>query len=617
MVLWIVIVGFLVGLALAFSIGANDFANSFGTSVGANILTLRNACILASVIETFGAVLIGSKAKGTILKGVIDIPAYDEDPALLELGYLSALIGSSCWLMIATVLKLPVSGTHSIVSAVIGFTLVAKGSTAVNWITLLKIISSWFVSPMLSGITSAAIYISIEFGIFRVSNSQRQIERAILALPVLYFITFSINSFSALFDAPQIIFFANGIPWWGVVLTGFTIGILGALLAKFFIGPNIERKSKKIVSKVDVSTSVTDLLEINTDDVERKNAMAVENEICDEAYGDDIQVVETKPHGSESIVNSQLQSSEEKQDNGEEDKVDDVEEDEKESMVEPRKQIVVDEIDRAEKQPLQPIIKQKKTVHFSTVTIENDSDCENNVLQIEPLMDKQYISFYGERDRTDKIDTADTVTECPLAMQVFVFLQILTGCFGAFSHGGNDVTNAVGPLVGLYHLYEGAKPSTLPATPLDMWIVAMGGGGISLGLWILGKRVVDTVGLQLTRIIPSSGFSMELGAAITIILANRLDVPISTTHCKVGSVVMVGIAKGGRSEIDWRTIRSIVAAWLITLPAAASISALAMFLFREFVYQTLVAEYLGSASTLSNSTSMLQTTTNSSFVTVF
>lgn len=104
------------------------------------------------------------------------------------------------------------------------------------------------------------------------------------------------------------------------------------------------------------------------------------------------------------------------------------------------------------------------------------------------------------------------------------------------------------------------------------YILLYGGVGISIGLWVWGRRVIKTMGEDLTKITPSSGFTIEIGAASTVLFASKLGLPISTTHCKVGSVVMVGQIRS-KEGVDWSLFRNIVIAWILTVPVTALCSA--------------------------------------------
>uniref|UniRef100_A0A1A8A380 Phosphate transporter n=1 Tax=Nothobranchius furzeri TaxID=105023 RepID=A0A1A8A380_NOTFU len=171
----------------------------------------------------------------------------------------------------------------------------------------------------------------------------------------------------------------------------------------------------------------------------------------------------------------------------------------------------------------------------------------------------------------DKLDE-----DKPEVSTLFQFLQILTACFGSFAHGGNDVSNAIGPLVALWLVYStGSVTSNMP-TPI--WLLLYGGVGICIGLWVWGRRVIQTMGKDLTPITPSSGFSIELASALTVVVASNIGLPVSTTHCKVGSVVAVGWLRS-RKAVDWRLFRNIFMAWFVTVPISGLISAAIMAIF--------------------------------------
>lgn len=140
-ILWIVILGFIIAFILAFAVGANDVANSYGTSVGSGVLTFKQACILATIFEISGAILLGYKVADTMRKGILDVSIYQSEERILMFGMLSALAGSAAWLLIATYFCLPVSTTHSIVGSSVGFSFVAKGTNGLHF----KALSEYFL----------------------------------------------------------------------------------------------------------------------------------------------------------------------------------------------------------------------------------------------------------------------------------------------------------------------------------------------------------------------------------------------------------------------------------------------------------------------------------------
>lgn len=142
----------LIGLFMAWNIGANDVANAMGTSVGSGALTLKQAILVAAVFEFGGAVLVGAHVTETIKGGIIPPEEFAATPEVFMYGMAAALLGASVWLLVATVFGLPVSTTHSIVGAVVGFGLLTVGWQEVDWALLGSIVLSWIISPLCGGL---------------------------------------------------------------------------------------------------------------------------------------------------------------------------------------------------------------------------------------------------------------------------------------------------------------------------------------------------------------------------------------------------------------------------------------------------------------------------------
>uniref|UniRef100_A0A0X3PU95 Phosphate transporter n=1 Tax=Schistocephalus solidus TaxID=70667 RepID=A0A0X3PU95_SCHSO len=168
------------------------------------------------------------------------------------------------------------------------------------------------------------------------------------------------------------------------------------------------------------------------------------------------------------------------------------------------------------------------------------------------------------------------IKDRPEEAKVFSFAQILTATFGSFVHGGNDVSNAIGPLIGMWMVTTTGSVVSEKMTPV--LLLVYGGVGISIGLWVWGRKVIQTIGEDLTTITPSSGVCIELGSAVTVLVASKIGIPVSTTHCKVGSIVVVGRARA-KEDVNWKLFLNIIIAWVVTLPFSAGISALVMYIF--------------------------------------
>ncbi|MCU7856808.1 MAG: inorganic phosphate transporter, partial [Candidatus Thiodiazotropha sp. (ex Lucinoma borealis)] len=149
------------GLYMSWGIGANDVANAMGTSVGSGAISVKQAIIIAAIFEFAGAFIAGGSVTKTIRKGIIDPSSITGNPELLIYGMLSALLASAIWLMFASTRGWPVSTTHSIIGAIVGFAVVGIGVDAVNWGKIASIVASWIVSPLVGGVIALLLMISI------------------------------------------------------------------------------------------------------------------------------------------------------------------------------------------------------------------------------------------------------------------------------------------------------------------------------------------------------------------------------------------------------------------------------------------------------------------------
>jgi len=150
--------------------------------------------------------------------------------------------------------------------------------------------------------------------------------------------------------------------------------------------------------------------------------------------------------------------------------------------------------------------------------------------------------------------------------EIFRRLQVLTSCYVALAHGANDVANAMGPLAGIYIIY--VTHAVSPEVPVPFFLLALGGFGIALGVVTWGHRVIETVGMRITTLTNTRGFSVDFGTATCVLIASKLGMPVSTTHAAVGAVVGVGLARG-MDAVDFRVVWKICLYWVITLPVAA------------------------------------------------
>lgn len=398
------------GLFMAWGIGANDVANAMATSIGSGALTIRKALVVAAVFEFTGAVLAGGGVTSTIRSGIIESSFVESEPELLVYGMLAALLSAGVWLLVASRRGWPVSTTHSIVGAIVGFAIVAYGTSSVEWSKVWTIVASWVVSPVTAGLFAFFIFNSIQWLILRHENP---LERARRYAPVYVFLTVMLISLVTIFKGLSHV--GLDLSAMQAYLTAFGLAIVVAALGRYFIN-----------------------------------------------------------------------------------------------------RIEVDK--RAEKK-----------FHYATVE------------------------------------------------RVFGVLMVITACSMAFAHGSNDVANAIGPVAAVISVAQTGVVSAQSTVPF--WILVLGGCGIVIGLATFGRHVISTVGARITDLTPTRGFSAELAAASTIVLASGTGIPVSTTHTLVGAVLGVGIARG-ISAINLGVVGRIFVSWVVTIPAGAALTVVIFYLLR-------------------------------------
>ena len=175
---------------------------------------------------------------------------------------------------------------------------------------------------------------------------------------------------------------------------------------------------------------------------------------------------------------------------------------------------------------------------------------------------------------------AKSVEDYKTVEGIFRKLQVITCCYVAFSHGANDVANAIGPVAGIIPLASTGEMN--PTAQIPIALLALGGLGIAVGCITWGRRVMETVGKKITNLNHTRGFSVEFAAATTVLVASKLGLPISTSHTVVGAVIGVGLARG-LEAVDITVIKKIIASWILTLPAAA-LTSVVIFICLSYIF---------------------------------
>ncbi len=230
------------GLFMAWGIGANDVANAMATSVGSKALTIKQAILVAAVFEFLGAVLVGGEVTSTIRKGIVDAELLGETPELLVYGMLAALLAAGTWLFLASHKGWPVSTTHSIVGAIVGFAAVGIGVDAVRWEKVGTIVMSWVVSPLTAGFIAFLIYLSVQRLILRQDDPLARAKRFV---PVYIFLAaFTITLVTILKGLKHVgLEISIGDSYLLAISIAVVIAVIGAIAIKRIQpDPKIEKK---------------------------------------------------------------------------------------------------------------------------------------------------------------------------------------------------------------------------------------------------------------------------------------------------------------------------------------------------------------------------------------
>lgn len=516
--LGIVIVGGMFSFFASMGIGANDVANAYATAVGSKALTIKQAVVLASVFETGGAILMGSHVSKTIRKGIADYECFEDDPGPLMYGCMSVCLCVGLWLFIASKYEMPVSTTHSCVGGMIGMTIALKGARCVTWYEEKELF------PYVGGVSGIVLswFISPVFSAMISSTLYATIRQFILRSP------HSFKRTKYLFP----------------VLVGGTVS-----LNSFFI----IYKGAKGLELDETPLDVACAWAFGIGGVSAVLVIPFIPKICNNVTQKLAKVNNTK------IENLKFEYG--KDDENKNDK----NEGENEENKDENKDENADIVGLSENGPTEDIVASElKTNRSSLVEYINSS----LMVDIDAIIESdEHISNIHKNAEEFSVETEE----------FFKSIQVFTAICDSFSHGANDVANAIGPFMAIYMISkEGAVDKENDFGNDAYLFLTLGGVGISVGLYVYGYKILHAIGSKLCKITPSRGSAIELASAIVIITGSRLEIPLSTTHCQVGATMGVAALEDPYTckGINMKIIFKCVAGWVITLVVVGCSTAL-------------------------------------------
>lgn len=235
-----------IGFYTSFMGGANDFANSFGTSIGSKAITFRTAIIIAACTNLTGAVFVGGHVTSTIAKGIVDPTLFGNVPEELAFGMLASLLAAGIFLQVATTFGLPVSTTHSIVGAVAGFGIAARGFDSIEWLTIAKIAMSWIISPVGGGVLAYCLFRLLTRWIFNAPDPKRAAQRA---LPILSGVVSGIVLLSIVYKGLKN--WHLEVPLGLAILYAGVLGVVVAIVSRGYFSRVVAKDGKDVFDSVE------------------------------------------------------------------------------------------------------------------------------------------------------------------------------------------------------------------------------------------------------------------------------------------------------------------------------------------------------------------------------
>ncbi|AEO70994.1 uncharacterized protein THITE_2132391 [Thermothielavioides terrestris NRRL 8126] len=573
---YIFAIGTLFALLDAFNNGANDVANSWATSVSSRSISYRQAMILGTIFETLGAITVGARTAETIKNGIIPNEAFRGNAGVQMLGFTCALAAASSWVMWCT--------RHS---AHAGVGVATVGASKVQWgwndgKGLGAIFAGLGMAPAISGAFAASIFMLIKLA---VHIRKDPVPWAVYSSPIFFLIAGTICTLSIVYKGSPNLGLNKKPSWYIAAVTMGTGGGVALLSAIFFVPFVHARVIKK-------DYTVKWWMFIYGPLLLRRPAPPD----ADRAYVPDYSVVQEEKSQEEESQEAEAaekqQSSPPTPPEGQEKKL----------VVTEVPQLTYKELAaQADKRLHDRLLKKRGPMGWAMRTLRDNPMGAGEIYELQnikillkrvPAMivcgalyglhydihaAQSGIAGTPEGERMQRVYAH--AKKYPNEVEhTYSFVQILTACTASFAHGANDIGNSVGPWAVIYRAWSTGDAAASKA-PVEVWQLAVLALTISLGLCTYGYNIMKVMGNKITYHSPSRGCSMEMGAAITVLLFSQYSLPVSTSMCITGATVGVGLCNGTLRAVNFQRVGLLLLSWIATIPIAGTLAGVLMGLF--------------------------------------
>ncbi|KAM6506476.1 hypothetical protein FSOLCH5_013455 [Fusarium solani] len=522
--------------------GANDVANAWATSVSSRSVTYRGAMVLCAIFELLGALAVGARTASTIKNGIIPVEVFEGNAGVQLLAFACASAGASIWVMWCTRNNAHVSSTYSLISSLAGVGVATAGASQVEWgwnggQGLGAIFAGLGMAPAISGFFAAIIFILVKFVVHIRKNP---VPWAVWTSPFFFLIAGTVCTLSIVYKgSPKLKL--NDKPAWYIASVTLGVGWGLFFLSALFFVPFVHTvhdaeaelgPKSKVTGNNDISPTpaVSDkssnekkglnLAEYSQQDYKLLLKQAEERHHAKlrkkkGPLGWAMRYLHANPIGAGSIHETQ-------------------------NLITAVKRIPAMII-------VAGLYGAYYDIHTALVGIEGTPEGKR--------MERVY--SYAPKYANE-------------VEYLYSFVQIITACTASFAHGANDVGNAVGVWAGMYAAWSTGEPTGEKAV-VPTWQIGVIAATICIGFITYGYNIMKVMGNKITYHSPSRGSSMEMGAAITVLVFSQYKLPVSTSMCITGATIGVGLCNGTYKAVNWKRVFLLAFSWIMTIPIAGLI----------------------------------------------